>query len=285
MLRCRVTGNREEDATHGRARRRTRTDHTRRRTGQARGRGEPAAGACTHPFRDWQRGCCGGGRGARLLGARTRRGHVGGHARGDGTVPRSRRGTELLRGSTERHRRKEWDSGGTLHPAQRPHRHRGSGRPDRVERGSTLGQSGGRSALRTRLVRHEGRTRHPPRRARRPLRPRSRAARRRHRGSDCRGGERGTWRTLDRPARVQRRRRHHHRAYPSRPCACTGRFARLPAEDPQAARPTPLSATRASRRWRSSSPSSRTCASWSRSETASSATHSTRACATRCPST
>jgi acetylornithine deacetylase len=43
----------------------------------------------------------------------------------------------------------------------------------------------------------------------------------------------------------------------------------------QAARPTPPSATRASRRWRSSSPSSRTCASWKRSATVSSATRST----------
>src|SRR5215203_5396654 len=140
-----------EDATHGRARRRTRTDHTRRLTCQARGRGEPAAGACARPFCYGRRGCCcGGGRRARLLGAWPRRGYEGGHARGDGTVLRPRRGTELLRESTERRRHKERDRGRTLHPAQRPHRHRGPGRPDRVERGSTLGQPGGRSALRTR---------------------------------------------------------------------------------------------------------------------------------------
>src|SRR5215216_3184911 len=186
-----LPGTGREDATHGRARRRTRTDHTRRRTGQARGRREPAAGACARPFCYGPRGCCRGGRRARLLGARPRRRYVGGDARGDGTVPRAHRGTELLRESTERRRHKERDRGRTLHPAQRPHRYRGPGRLDRVERGSTLGQPGGRSALRTRLLRHEGWARHPSHRPRR-----------------------------------------HLRAYPSRSGACTGRFARLQAEDP-----------------------------------------------------
>src|SRR5215216_531446 len=227
-----LPGTGREDATHGRARRRTRTDHTRHRTGQARGRGEPAAGACARPFCYGRRGCCRGGRRARLLRARPRRRYVGGDARGDGTVPRAHRGTELLRESTERRRHKERDRGRALHPAQRPHRHRGPGRLDRVERGSTLGQPGGRSALRTRLLRHEGRARHPPNRVGCHLGSRPRAARRRHRGGDCRRGERRTWRPLDRPARVPCRRRHHHRAYPSRSGACTGRFARLQAEDP-----------------------------------------------------
>src|SRR5215211_8637334 len=53
-----LAGTEREDATDGRARRRTRRGHTRRRTDQARGRCEPAAGACARPFCYGRRGRC-----------------------------------------------------------------------------------------------------------------------------------------------------------------------------------------------------------------------------------